>query len=146
MPETKDQFKRLSVIIDCLNIAYKQDEHLTISNLLEAVNSKVKKTVSKSTIDKDLFFLRSEFKIRWVGSHKGIRLEKSIDFLMLVADWLQLRPEISTDEWLSVQPDYITILNSKQEYYGKTEFSYEAAATKYASEFHEWMKLKPTNK
>lgn len=46
-------------------------------------------------------------------------------------------------EWLNLQPSYALILKKKQDYYGKTQFSYEAAADEYARKYHKWMQKRP---
>jgi hypothetical protein len=89
MPNKK-QIRRLSAIVQVLNDEKARERWIFQEDLRKKVIEKIDMKVCKSTIDKDLFYLREEYDFPLEGSRYGLKLKKQVNFLHLLKEHLNL--------------------------------------------------------
>jgi len=80
------QLQRIKTIFDIMNDC----QYHSINDIVEKVNEKLCTNYCKSTIDKDMDFMRMNFDAddEWISSTSGVRFENPIDFFERLKIWL----------------------------------------------------------
>lgn len=82
----KNQLRRLSAVVYHLNSMHP----VTQIELTKKVNRSMDENFSKSTIEKDLFYLKMNFDIEYLSGKNGIQLIEKIDFIERLKNYLNL--------------------------------------------------------
>ena len=80
------QLQRIKIIFDIMNDC----QHHRIEDIVQKVNDKLCENYSKSTIEKDMDFMRMNLDADdvWMSSSRGVKFENPIDFFERLKIWL----------------------------------------------------------
>jgi len=82
----KNQLRRLSVIVYHLNTLLP----VTQIELTKKVNRTMDENFSKSTVEKDLFYLKMNFDLEYMSGKNGIQLIEKVDFIQRLKEYLNI--------------------------------------------------------